>query len=199
MPDGHKSRVDQRSLLWIALGRQRVGKTALLNADVKWFRALGCHIEIWNADQQNRTDSLSTIFADAVGSHRRRPCRLANCGSRDNSSIRSTGGIMRCSMPAATWTGNSSLIEDMPVIQAHAQQGIDVIRLFCVGPEQADLHNRRPFFGERHVPSRGEKTVIGLNAGLVELRDRSAGRSVRSDASQILPSRPPSSVDLKSS
>ena len=55
MPDGHKSRTDQRSLLWIALGRQRVGKTALLNAAVQYFRALGCHIEIWNADQQNRT------------------------------------------------------------------------------------------------------------------------------------------------
>jgi len=66
MPDGHKSRMDQRSLLWIALGRQRVGKTALLNAAVQYFRALGCHIEIWNADQQNRTHSLSTFFADAA-------------------------------------------------------------------------------------------------------------------------------------
>jgi len=58
--------MDQRSLLWIALGRQRVGKTALLNAAVQYFRALGCHIEIWNADQQNRTHSLSTFFADAA-------------------------------------------------------------------------------------------------------------------------------------
>jgi hypothetical protein len=58
------------------------------------------------------------------------------------------------------------------VIQALAQQGTDVIGLFCVGPEQADLD----YLG--HFSESGtflpEKTVIVLNAGLV-LSGRSAG------------------------
>ena len=62
MPDGHVGKVAQRPLLWVASGRQRVGKTTLLNAAVQYFRALGSHIEVWNADQQNRTHSLSTVF-----------------------------------------------------------------------------------------------------------------------------------------
>ena len=171
MPDGHKSRMDQRSLLWIALGRQRVGKTALLNAAVQYFRALGCHIEIWNADQQNRTHSLSTFFADAAVP----PAggladgklwiegQLVDQVNRRYHAVLDAGG---------GWTGFSSLIEDVPVIQALAQQGTDVIGLFCVGPEQADLD----YLG--HFSESGtflpEKTVIVLNAGLV-LSGRSAG------------------------
>ena len=65
MPDGNFHPAGDRSLLWVALGRQRVGKTALLNTTIQYFRALGSHIEIWNADQQNRTHSLSTFFPDA--------------------------------------------------------------------------------------------------------------------------------------
>ena len=66
MPDGHMSQPASKRLLWIALGRQRVGKTALLNAAVRYFRALGSNIEVWNADQQNRTHSLSTFYSDAA-------------------------------------------------------------------------------------------------------------------------------------
>jgi hypothetical protein len=58
MPDGHFSRDGRRRLLMVALGRQRVGKTALLNTIVQYFRAEGNEIEVWNADQQNRTHSL---------------------------------------------------------------------------------------------------------------------------------------------
>src|SRR5277367_1394433 len=66
MPDGHNPSRGQRSRLWVAVGRQRVGKTALLNTTVQYFRALGSDLAVWNADQQNRTHSLSTFFSDAA-------------------------------------------------------------------------------------------------------------------------------------
>jgi flavin reductase (DIM6/NTAB) family NADH-FMN oxidoreductase RutF len=52
-------------ILWVALGRQRVGKTVLLNTAVQYFRGLGNPIRVWNADQQNRTHTLSVFFPDA--------------------------------------------------------------------------------------------------------------------------------------
>ncbi len=56
---------DRRPILTIAFGRQRVGKTALLNAMGQFYRERGCPVQIWNADQQNRSHSLSTFFRDA--------------------------------------------------------------------------------------------------------------------------------------
>jgi hypothetical protein len=171
MPDGLNSRMDRRRLLWIALGRQRVGKTALLNAAVQYFRALGCQIEIWNADQQNRTHSLSTFFADAV---------VPPAGGLADGKLWIEGqlvdqvrrGYHAVLDAGGGWTGFSALIEDVPVIQALEQQGTDVIGLFCVGPEQADLDYLGQFSESgTFLP---EKTVIVLNAGLV-LSGRSAG------------------------
>src|ERR1700753_4124419 len=65
MPDGHFSRDGRRRLLLVALGRQRVGKSAVLNTVVQYFRAGGSEVVVWNADQHNRTHSLSTFFPDA--------------------------------------------------------------------------------------------------------------------------------------
>ncbi len=63
------------------------------------------------------------------------------------------------------WTGFSALVEDVPVIEAFASQGTDVIGLFCVGPGQADLDYLRHFSENgMFLP---QKTVIVLNAGLV--------------------------------
>lgn len=170
MPDGYDHPPSQRSLLWVALGRQRVGKTALLNTAVQYFRALGSPIEIWNADQQNRTHSLSTFFDDAAtpaagGVADTRVWieeQLVDQASRRYHAVLDAGG---------GWTGFSALVEDVPVIEALARQGTDVIGLFCVGPEQADL-DYLSHFSETgtFLP---QKTVIVLNAGLV-LSGRSA-------------------------
>ena len=55
----------RKPILWIALGRQRVGKTALLNSAVQFFREAGTDIRVWNADQQNKSHTLSQFFPDA--------------------------------------------------------------------------------------------------------------------------------------
>jgi hypothetical protein len=66
MPDGQMRPMDRLPILWVALGRQRVGKAALLNTAVQYFRAQGNPVRVWNADQQNRSHTLSMFFSDAV-------------------------------------------------------------------------------------------------------------------------------------
>jgi len=138
MPDGHFSRDGRRRLLMVALGRQRVGKTALLNTIVQYFRAEGNEIEVWNADQQNRTHSLSTFFSDA-----RVPPEggLVDAGGWIESKLKHQAehGYHAVLDAGGGLTGFSALVETVPVIAALAAQGTDVIGLFCVGPEQADL------------------------------------------------------------
>ena len=53
------------AVLIMMLGRGRVGKTATATAMVQFYRALGCQLEVWNADQQNESHGLSR-FHDNV-------------------------------------------------------------------------------------------------------------------------------------
>ena len=164
MPDGHMSQPATKRLLWVALGRQRVGKTALLNAAVQYFRALGSPLEVWNADQQNRTHSLSTFYSDAAvppdgglaDSRVWIEAQFVDQVQRGYHAVLDAGG---------GWTGFSSLIKDVPVLDALGGQGTEVIGLFCVGPEQADLDYLHNYAEDgSFLP---DKTVIVLNAGLV--------------------------------
>jgi hypothetical protein len=171
MPDGEVSRSTPKSVLWIALGRQRVGKTTVLNAAVQYFRERGCPIEVWNADQQNRSHSLSTFFGDAlvpppgglVDGRLWIEERLTDQVRRRSHAVLDAGG---------GWTGFSSLVEEVPLVGVLGEQGIQAVGLFCVGPERADLDYLEHFAsGGLFLP---EQTMIVLNAGLV-LSGRSAG------------------------
>jgi hypothetical protein len=171
MPESHFSQDGRRRLLLVALGRQRVGKTALLNTIVQYFRAAGSEIEVWNADQQNRTHSLSTFFPDAslppdgglADTRGWIEGKLKEQAEHGYHAVLDAGG---------GFTGFSALVEDVPVIEALGARGTDVIGLFCVGPEQADLDYLDSFSREQlFVP---DATMIVMNAGLV-LSGRSSG------------------------
>lgn len=178
MPDGQVMPTSSRALLWVALGRQRVGKTTLLNTAVQYFRNQGSDIEVWNADQQNRSHSLSTFFPDACippaggladGRFWIEGQMVHQLGRRSHAVLDAGGG----------WTGFSALIEDVPVIQALAEHGTDVIGLFCVGPEQADLDYLQQFADSGSFLPKA--TVIILNEGLV-----TSGRSAAGAFSAVL-------------
>jgi hypothetical protein len=164
MPDGHFSRDGQRRLLPAALGRQRVGKTAVLNTVVQYFRAQGSEIEVWNADQQNRTHSLSTFFPDASvppegglrDNRRWIESKIKEQSERGYHAVLDAGGGL---------TGFSALVEGVPVVEALEALGTEVVGLFCVGPEQADLDYLDTF--SRNGAFLPAATVIVMNEGLV--------------------------------
>jgi hypothetical protein len=138
MPDSQFSRDGQGRLLRGALGRQRVGKTAVLNTVVQYFRAQGSEIEVWNADQQHRTHSLSTFFPDASvppedelrDNRRWIESKIKEQSERGYHAVLDAGGGL---------TGFSVLVEGVRVVEALEAMGTEVVGLFCVGPEQADL------------------------------------------------------------
>lgn len=51
-------------VLFVAAGRQRVGKTTFLNALVQYVRERGSVAALWNADQQNTTNNLAVYHPD---------------------------------------------------------------------------------------------------------------------------------------
>ena len=165
MPDTHV-RADENPelLLLAAIGRQRVGKTALLNALVQHCRGLGGEVVVLNADQQNSTHSLSTFFPDAKvpppGSLMDNRAWIeaelvAMVQGRHHAVLDAGGG----------WTGFSSLVEDVPLHESLQASRVKLIGLVCVGTEQADLD-----YLERNLDNgtfHPERTVIVLNAGLI--------------------------------
>ncbi|MDE1905041.1 MAG: hypothetical protein KGH75_01140 [Rhodospirillales bacterium] len=171
MPDGHIKPLDRMPILWIAMGRQRVGKTALLNTAVQYFRDAGNPVRVWNADQQNRSHTLSVFFPDAE--------EVPNAGLEDGKAwiedriedlikhrydaVLDVGGGA---------TGFSRLVQEVPLLEAIEGSAVRVVGLFCIGPETADLDYLEQFVEvDMFMPA---ATVVVLNGGLV-MSGRSAG------------------------
>lgn len=172
MLDGQGSSAERRSVLLVALGRQRVGKTTVLSAAVQYFGSQGCEFEVWNADQQNRSHSLSTFFPEAlvppvggmVDGRLWVEERLNDQVKRRVNAVLDPGG---------GWTGFSSLVEDIPLVGVLGEQGVQVVALFCVGAERADLDYLEHYAeADLFMP---QATMIVMNAGLVLSGQSAAG------------------------
>jgi hypothetical protein len=157
-------------ILWVALGRQRVGKTVLLNTAVQYFRGLGNPIRVWNADQQNRTHTLSVFFPDAeeIGgggiedSVAWMEARIEDQIAKGYDAVLDVGGGA---------TGFAKLVQEVPLLEVVDSSLLMIVGIFCVGPERADLDYLEQFAqDERFLPP---ATVIVFNTGLV-LSGRSA-------------------------
>src|SRR5271166_3271908 len=138
MPDGKIGMPGEKGVLVVVAGRQRVGKTTVANALVQYYSALGCRFEVWNADQQNRSHSLSSFFADAltpppgglVDGRMWLEQRLRDQVRRRSNAVLDPGG---------GWTSFASLVREIPLVTALDAEGIRVVALFCAGAERADL------------------------------------------------------------
>jgi hypothetical protein len=167
----HRHDSERKPILWVALGRQRVGKTALLNTAVQFFRAAGNDIRVWNADQQNKSHTLSQFFPDAEhvsegGIEDAKVWieeRLSDQIERRYDAVLDVGGGA---------TGFSKLVQEVPVLEATEASAIRVVGLFCTGPERADLDYLEQYAEtDMFMPA---ASMIVLNAGLI-LSGRSAG------------------------
>lgn len=66
MSDITSPATDRRPIVMIVVGRQRVGKTTVLNTTIQFLRMHGGEVVVWNADKLNRTYSLSMFHPDAL-------------------------------------------------------------------------------------------------------------------------------------
>ena len=177
MPDGQMRPAERPPILWIALGRQRVGKTVLLNTAVQYFRGLGNPLRVWNADQQNRSHTLSLFFPDAeevTGSGIEdgmawTEARIEHQIAHGYDAVLDVGGGA---------TGFAKLVQEVPLLDALDSSSLLVVGLFCTGPERADLDYLEQFaHADMFMPP---ASVVVFNSGLV-LSGRSAERRVRAD------------------
>jgi hypothetical protein len=164
MPHGQIGIPGEKGVLVVVAGRQRVGKTTVANALVQYLGGLGCRFEVWNADQQNRSHSLSSFFPDAltpppgglVDGRIWLEQRLREQVKRRSNAVLDPGG---------GWTSFASLVREIPLVTALDAEGIRVIALFCVGAERADLDYLEHYAeADLFMPA---STMIVLNAGLV--------------------------------
>ena len=129
---------DRTPIITIAFGRQRVGKTALLNAMAQFYRERGCPVQVWNADQQNRSHSLSMFFKDA---------KTVPPGGLDDGKAWIEARFeklarSRCDAILDVGGGGTSfarLASEVPLLAATEDTGILVVGMFVTGPESADL------------------------------------------------------------
>ena len=162
-------KADRRPTLTIAFGRQRVGKTVLLNTMAQFYRERGCPVQVWNADQQNRSHSLSSFFHDAK--------TVPDGGLDDGKAwIEARFEEMvatRCDAVLDIGGGATSfarLAAEVPLLAASAASGIRIIGMFVTGPEKADLDYLEQFSTVGSLP---DTTAVVMNEGLIS-SERSA-------------------------
>ena len=155
---------DRPPIVALGLGRQRTGKTTLLNTMVQYFRGLGNPLRVWNADQQNRSHTISLFFRDAEdvpggGIEDAKvwiEARLEDLIRHRYDAVLDVGGGA---------TGFSRLVQEVPLLEAVEANSVRIVGLFCVGPERADLDYLEQFAEvDQFMPA---SSVIVLNAGLV--------------------------------
>lgn len=161
---------DRRPLLIIVVGRQRVGKTSLLNTTVQFVRSNGGELVVWNADRMNRTYSLSIFHPDALEPSSSEPEdgkkwleeRFAHQVKHRYDAVLDIGGGT---------TPLSQLVEEVPIVRALERLGVRVLVIHVIGAEMADLDYLERFLADDLLAP--EATMIVLNDGLV-LTGRSA-------------------------
>jgi hypothetical protein len=162
----------RQPVLIIAIGRQRVGKTTMLNVMIEMFRSHGAEIEIWNADLHNRTHTLSLFYGDALeppagtgieDQKRWIEERVREMVIHRRDTVLDVGGGM---------TGLSTLIEEMRLVEMLERRGIRLVLMYLLGNERADLdYLERLAADSMFMP---KATLLVFNAGLL-----TSGRSAK--------------------
>lgn len=139
MTNNHKvGRADDRPVLLIGVGRQRVGKTTLLNALAQHYAAMGAVLQVWNADLLNQTHSISKFHPDVlqcpVGTFDDTKAwleeRLSDQMAGRYDAVLDVGGGE---------TALTRLAEEVQLVDTLEDAGIRPVALHLLGPELADL------------------------------------------------------------
>jgi hypothetical protein len=164
---------DGRPVLFVGVGRQRVGKTTLLNTIIQSLREQGTELVIWNADLLNVTYNLPLFHRDVLEPPSSEfedvkswlEERIQDQIDGQYNAFLDVGGGD---------TALSRLVQEIPIVQTLERQGIRVVLAHVIGPEQADVDYLRHFTA--HQLFAPEATLIVLNAGLI-MSGRSAAHA----------------------
>lgn len=151
-------------ILFTAIGRQRVGKTALLNTLAQVYRDAGAEFDVWNLDMMNESHSMSNFHPGAISppsaSLEDQQTWLQNCireqvrSQRD--AVLDVGG---------GWTALHKLVDQTRLVDVLGRRGINLTVAYLLGPETADLDYLAQF--QRKGNFLPPQTLLVLNEGLV--------------------------------
>jgi hypothetical protein len=173
MPKSVKTQSDRRPVLFIGVGRQRVGKTTFLNTVIQAMREQGAQFVIWNADLLNVTYNLP-LFHDDVLEPPSAEFEDVKSWLEERIQDQIEGQYNAFLDVGGGDTPLSRLVREIPIVQTLEKQGIRVVLAHVIGPEQADVDYLRHFTAQDLFAP--EATLIVLNAGLV-LSGRSASNA----------------------
>ncbi len=157
--------IARQPVLIIAVGRQRVGKTTLLNAIIEIYRSLGAQIEVWNADLHNRTHTLSLFHPDALQPPTGTSVEDQRAWIEDR--VREQVQHMRDAVldVGGGLTALNTLIEEVKLVEMLERRGVRVVLMYVMGNERADLDYLERFAKNRMFMPRA--TLVVFNAGLL--------------------------------
>lgn len=169
----------RQPVLIIAVGRQRVGKTTLLNVLIETYRSLGAQVDVWNGDMHNRTHTLSLFHRDALEP----PADTSNEDQKrwieervqeqviyKRDTVLDVGGGL---------TALNTLIEEMRLVEMLERRGVRVVLMYVLGNERADLDYLERFAeNSMFMP---KATLLVFNAGLL-----TSGRSAKTAFSALM-------------
>ncbi|MCR0984162.1 DEAD/DEAH box helicase family protein [Roseomonas populi] len=151
-------------ILLIAVGRQRVGKTVVLNALAQHYQERGADLRIWNADLLNQTHSISKFHTDALiappGNFEDTKAwieeRLQDQIANRYDAILDVGGGE---------TALNRLAEEVQLVETMELHGIRPVALHVIGPDIADTDYLNNFL--RTGLFAPAATILVMNEGLV--------------------------------
>ncbi|WP_158744960.1 hypothetical protein [Acidisphaera sp. L21] len=171
-----KAQSERRPILFIGIGRQRVGKTTFLNTVIQAVREQGANLVIWNADLLNVTYNLP-LFHDDVLEPPSADFDDVKSWLEERIQDQIDGQYNAFLDVGGGDTPLSRLVREIPIVQTLERQGIRVVLAHVIGPEQADVDYLRHFTAQELFAP--EATMIVLNAGLV-MSGRSASNAFAS-------------------
>ncbi|NPD66326.1 hypothetical protein HN018_23440 (plasmid) [Lichenicola cladoniae] len=158
------SAAEHRPVLFITVGRQRVGKTTFMNVLIQALRQQGANITIWNADQLNTTHNLAVFHADAL-QPRSSDFEDGKAWLEEQIEDQMEGQYDVMLDVGGGETPLSRLVREVPIVKSAARQGIRVVLAHVIGPDQADVDYLKHYMkNDLFAP---EATLIVLNGGLV--------------------------------
>ena len=154
----------RRPILMVVVGRQRVGKTTVVNTIIQKVRDGGGDLKTWNADVNNTSYNLGMFYDDVLspGSSNAHDVRTWLEMRLQDQILRRYDTVLDVGGGDTPFT---KLIEELPFIEELEADGILVVVVHVVGPEQADVDYLQAFASAGVLEAKA--TLILLNGGLV--------------------------------
>jgi len=152
--------------LFVAIGRQRVGKTTFLKVLTELTRQQGGRPEVWNTDSLNKSHTISSLGdyvlePDSTRTEKQVKWleqRIENLVQTRQDAILDIGG---------GWTAMHELIDKSHLVSALSKIGVNLVTVFMIGIEKADIDYLDEL--QRNKRFASKKTVIVLNEGLIPI------------------------------